>query len=407
MVIRHLCIKRNDAYGIRVAGTVSRSGTDESGQCLIMEREGRWSTHATLAGAPPMVDLSGTFAAPALYDAHVHLYDGMDVEAFCRYGVGKIRDLGSGPGVAAGQARVADCQARPETIFGGPMLDQPGTQRLSSAHPWRTEQDLPAFISQLSAQGASWVKVYAKFPPELLPELVREAHYSGLKVAAHVRQAHVRGAVVAGVDEIEHLAPLIGALRPTSHRSASVMNAWSKPLTNTELGNLQDMLERTAVCPTLAVHQRIIDILGYGRQPSAPDPALAREWAKLASAPEWTPEETSVALRACCNMAGAMAWLIAHGAGVTVGSDTPNPGILPGAGLWDEINVLAATGIGPFAAYLMASVSPQGMNSCATYDLAFLSRNTVAAVATGREWPVQPVRAITRKGCLFMLDDVS
>ncbi|HXT20552.1 MAG TPA: amidohydrolase family protein, partial [Thermoanaerobaculia bacterium] len=76
-----------------------------------------------------------------------------------------------------------------------------------------------AHVRRLASSGVGWVKVCAgggvvagpqdeasvEMPPEMLAEIVAEAHRLGLKVAAHAQgPAAITAAVRAGVDSIEH-----------------------------------------------------------------------------------------------------------------------------------------------------------------------------------------------------------
>src|SRR5690242_9818328 len=117
MGIRHLCNNHHNVYSIKIAGMFSAGDLLHGPEYLVMHGDGRWIASAAPNDDGPAIDLIHTFAAPALYDAHVHLYDGIDMRAFTRYGICRIRDLGSPPGVAVGFARSAGCRAWPEVIF--------------------------------------------------------------------------------------------------------------------------------------------------------------------------------------------------------------------------------------------------------------------------------------------------
>jgi hypothetical protein len=404
--LNHVCCRNQGSYSVRVGGVLSADGFQHTPTCLVMQPDGRWRVTADPAVDTPVIDLTGTFVAPALYDAHVHLYQGVDVAAFLRYGISRIRDLGSCSGLAVRFARHARCAAQPEVIYGGPVLDKPGRPRLDSAYPWNEQKDLLRFIQRAVALGASWLKVYAKFPRPVLPLLVSEAHLAGLRVAAHARPSDVRTVLGAGVDELEHLAPLVGTIRPTTHHMGSVFDAWSASMDEAELASLSALFGDASLCPTLVVHQKMIDIAGYGRYPGDADAALLKSWTRFAiTSARWSREETDIAHRAFDNMKKTLAWLHECGVAITIGSDTPNPGVLPGVGLWDEINLLVSAGLPPHTAYLLASVSPGGPGMHGDGDLAFLPRSSMPGAHVHAEWLVRPVTAVTRQGCLFTSDN--
>jgi imidazolonepropionase-like amidohydrolase len=184
-----------------------------------------------------VIDVRGKFILPGLIDAHAHL-EGVglgerdaeftDTPEKLRHvilqnarldllsGVTSLRDCGSSELVL---------KLRDQIEAEGPRLFASGPQlvKRDPAHPpsplfleYDGAKDARRKVREQIAKGIDLVKVRLtrQRPLPTLEELtaiVSEAHRAGLKVAAHIDVPHdeaVRLAVMAGVDTIEHMAPL-------------------------------------------------------------------------------------------------------------------------------------------------------------------------------------------------------
>ena len=178
-------------------------------------------------------DLAGRYVIPGLIDTHVHLAtdpSGDDSLALTELklksallgGVTTVRDM-------AGDARMLGFLSRAAAVrdimspsiyyaalFAGPDFFTDPRVRATSAGvplgmaPWARSvtagTDWHQVVAEARGTGATAIKLYADFKPEVLGPLVAEAHRQGLKVWAHATLFPARpgDVVAAGVDVISH-----------------------------------------------------------------------------------------------------------------------------------------------------------------------------------------------------------
>ncbi len=355
---------------------------------LTVHPDGHWRLDTTAASSAD-VRLVDHVAAPALYDAHIHLHPDVALSEYLAYGVGRVRDLGS---------RIEDAPVRrdcadpvPELVRGGPMLDRPGPPRLLIAATWDDPSQLPALLDGSVERGASWVKLYEGFPVELFATTVQQAHARGLRVAIHPAPGDYRAALDAGVDELEHLACLVP---PGPRGSHALLARWAERRARDDW---PAGLGGDAVCPTLLVQHSLVTEARRGWTFEGHDPRVADFWRASAIARRpWTEGELTAGERAVDALRKAVGELDAAGVRWVVGSDTPNPGLRPGASMWQEMNLLVDAGLDRLRVYRAGSVAA-GLTAAGTHPIVVLPR---AALEAG-PFPVAPPAATLLAGCLF------
>lgn len=386
-------------YRIEVGGVLTESGTLHGSHELTVWREG-WTLRPgrpSASGPPVHHRFPDALAAPALHDAHVHLHPSLALAEFPAHGVARVRDLGSRIGLDETPPVARDCtDPIPGVVLGGPVLDRPGTPRLPTASAWRHPDDLPALLDAAVQRHARWVKLYAEFPAELFGPVVHQAHARGLRVALHPAPGQVPAALRAGVDEFEHVACLVPAGAGGVH---ALNRRWA---TRRDDQAWQELPAGTRLCPTLVVQHQLAEESARGWTFAGADPDSAAWWRRSRPTDRrWTPQQISDCRRAAAEMDGAVNQLARQGVRLVVGSDTPNPGVLPGQGLWEELNLLVAAGLPPVETYLSASVTGAGLDESGCAALTLLPRTSFAEFEAGRRYPIAPVVATLLDGCLF------
>jgi imidazolonepropionase-like amidohydrolase len=155
---------------------------------------------------------------PGFINAHVHSkYDEKLLQTWAREGVTTVRDL-------------AEATDKPWFTLRDRLRANPKNARIVAAGPVLTvvdgflkevslivnsPQDAQEKVNKLIDAGADVIKIglnspiYPELSPEVVKAIVEAAHSRGKPVAAHVISAHGMGvAVEAGVDDINHLAPI-------------------------------------------------------------------------------------------------------------------------------------------------------------------------------------------------------
>ncbi len=418
--VAHSLCRANAPYRIEVGGALTNAGSLRDKHVLTVWSDRSWTLRrgAAAPGGPPVARrYPHAIAVPALVDAHVHLHPGLALPDFVAYGICRIRDLGSTAGTEHAVPAAEHCgEPIPEIVLGGPLLDRPGKPRLDIATHWEKAAELPAVVDAAAARGASWIKLYAQFPEELIGSVVREAHGRNLRVAVHPGPGGAPAAVRAGVDEIEHVA----CLAPRGDGSAGA-HALHRRWAQRGGDSWPHLPAGTRLCPTLVVQHRLAEEAARSWSFTGADPATAAYWRRmpLVSRP-WTERQLQHCRLAGAEMSAVVARLAGEGVRVVPGSDTPNPGVLPGRGLWEEMNLLVEAGLAPLEVFSAAtggaaaggtepptcggekSAAGGALGSSGAEPVTLLPLASFAAFQEEGRYPIEPVVATLLRGCLFV-----
>jgi hypothetical protein len=305
----------------------------------------------TPPGAPPG-PFAGTFVLPGLVDLHVHhppplLVGERELFAllFLLHGVTTVRDVG-GPlpqGLARHARAVAQgARAGPRVLRCGPFLDGappvwPGARVVRDAAEGR------AAVRELAAAGVDCVKLYNELGPEATAGILEAAREAEIPVVGHLPWALDVGSL-PGV-EVQHLMGFADVWE----------NAAPEALAHYVEASRAARLRHT---PTLVAFARARAI-GDPRAIAA-DPAgalLPRHYRELL----WNVERNALARELATDerrlhlMLEAVAALHAADVPVLAGTDAPNPLVVPGAALHEELHWLAQAGLGPEGAWRAAT----------------------------------------------------
>ena len=172
------------------------------------------------ADAAEIVDGSGRYLIPGLWDFHVHLtYDARFTDAmaglFLNHGITSIRDTGGPlePVLAAVAPLRAARAIAPRVFYAGPLLDgeyvvYDGTDRppLGIGNP--DVETARANVARLAEAGVDFLKIYEMVTPEVFEVLVQEANARGLPMDGHVPLSMRARDVGPHVQSLEHLRNL-------------------------------------------------------------------------------------------------------------------------------------------------------------------------------------------------------
>ncbi len=182
-----------------------------------------------------VVNGSGKFVIPGLWDMHVHTVFGdwfprgkeIAFPLFIANGVTGVRDMG-GELEALLQWRREIEQGSlvgPRMVISGPMLDGP-EPRFPSSIAVATPEDGRRAVSDLKRRGADFIKLQSLMTAESVAAIMDEARKNGIEVAGHVPDA-VRAvdASNAGQKSFEHL---IGIFEASSSREDEFLRSGGK-----------------------------------------------------------------------------------------------------------------------------------------------------------------------------------
>ncbi|HKC70956.1 MAG TPA: amidohydrolase family protein [Terriglobales bacterium] len=166
-----------------------------------------------------VIDASGQYLIPGLWDMHVHsafgdwFPGGRDIilPLFIANGVTGVRDMGGDIPVLLGwRKEIADGRIiGPRLVISGPMLDgylPNGKLRFPSSIPVTTPASAVAAVDSLKAEGVDFIKVQSVISHDAYLAAAAEAHKQGLPIVGHVPdKVRIREVVGAGQKSIEHL----------------------------------------------------------------------------------------------------------------------------------------------------------------------------------------------------------
>ncbi len=162
-----------------------------------------------------VVDASGKFLIPGLWDMHVHTIFGewipggreVSLPLFVANGITGVRDMGGDLDTLFAWKRdiSAGTLLGPRMIIAGPMLDGPKS-RFPSSLSIATPDEGRKAVDELKAKGVDFIKIQSFIPRDAYFAVVEEAKKQGLVFAGHVPDA-LRAVETsdAGQKSIEHL----------------------------------------------------------------------------------------------------------------------------------------------------------------------------------------------------------
>jgi len=171
-----------------------------------------------------VIDASGKFIIPGLWDAHVHLtfIPELDYQTtyklFLKNGITSIRDTGAVIEKLRPSIEFAEDNPlkAPRLFYSGPLIDgiprvykgsEPGFPELSIGVSKDTNKAL--LVDNLIQEGVSFLKTYEMLTPEDFKELQEIAEQRNLRVTSHIPLSmDLIDAVDAGLDGMQHIRNL-------------------------------------------------------------------------------------------------------------------------------------------------------------------------------------------------------
>ncbi|HEV8715571.1 MAG TPA: amidohydrolase family protein [Candidatus Binatia bacterium] len=311
---------------------------------------------------------AGAYVLPGLIDMHVHFmsYPDRDLFAllFLAHGVTTVRDTGNFDGSIwqTQQAILAGQIPGPRIFACGPILDgDPPVWPQSRVV--RTAEEAEAAVAEAAAHGANCIKAYSLLSPQALTAIHQAAAKRGLPVIGHVplavpfEQAHL-----TDVQHLTGVPPLFQI--PTTDFIRAIATAWhALDATRSDAIIRASVEQNIAHTPTLVVAERLSRLLELQQNNDATSHLLPRYYRELL----WNPQEGLPYMRGTSAQdAEALKQEIPkmkqfvrrlHQAGVRIhaGTDTPNPFVVPGASLQEELRLLVEAGFTPEEAWIAAT----------------------------------------------------
>ncbi len=165
-----------------------------------------------------VVDASGKFLIPGLWDMHVHTVHPSYLSLFVANGITGIRDMGGNAAdtndgcestspltlMAWRKLILSGDRLGPRMLVSGPAVSNTGWPTSINV---KTPEEAKLAVNDLKARGVDFIKVYEKIPLDTYLAIAREARAEGLTIAGHVPVDTVTllQAANAGHRSIEHV----------------------------------------------------------------------------------------------------------------------------------------------------------------------------------------------------------
>jgi len=401
--------------GVHVISTEADVALEDRTVIVAGERivaVGPRSTTAVPAGAT-VIEGNGRYLAPGLADMHVHLHGEADLVLFLANGVTTVRNLFGFPLHLELQRRIEAGELLGPTIHtAGPILDgQPPVWPGSDVA--RTAEEAERMVRAQAEAGYGFLKVYENLLPDAYDAIVETAAELGIQVHGHVPTAvGLDRALEARQRTIEHLSTYGPAM------ARSDVEPWrlAAPYRNMVHGWTALDPERVAFyagftresetwnCPTLVVLARAFA--------TEPELAAFRERTEaLRFVPSslsayWNagPRDEAVNATVQAGMPGRYAFLrTLHEAGarLLIGTDTPNPWVIPGFSIHEELAHFIAAGFTPRETLRMATAGAAEFLGLAA-ELGDVRPGLVADLVLLAENPLRDLGAYARPAGLVL-----
>jgi hypothetical protein len=335
-----------------------------------------------------IVDATGKFLIPGLWDMHVHWYDKDYLPLFIANGVTGVRQMFGAPEHYQWRKKIEAGQlVGPHMLIASPIVDGPKPVWPGSIAVSNGSEGRQAVI-EIKRTGADFVKVYSLLPRDAYFAIADESKKEGIPFEGHVPDSiSVEEASNAGQRTIEHLTGVLNACssreaelrglaqkaedQPSSARFAGpkyrerqelALSTYSSERAEILFGELKK--NQTWQCPTLT------DLRSWAYSDTSSftnDPRLkyiprdiASSWdpkadifLKAMTADDWALSKKVFSKE--LEIVGAMQ---RAGVQILAGTDTLNPFCFPGFSLHDELGLLVQSGLSPMQALQAATLNP-------------------------------------------------
>jgi hypothetical protein len=328
-----------------------------------------------------VIDASGKFIIPGLWDMHVHLWESDPMfDLYTAHGITGIRDMGSDYIRTRRWGKAALSGTGPYVFTSGSPVDGPASEsakftlfRVSSPEDGRRAADT------LDNQGVDFLNLLSTVPRNAYFALAQRARVRRAIFAGHVPESvSVAEAIDARQRSVEHL---FGIAIACSTQEKEVRRERAAAIARRDNAALRELRERTyatyseskamdlfrrmarfdvSQVPTLTLRQRLALIgaeerVAYPRGKSVPK-AIREAWTDPRAQLKDISPETLQRLREDYEFHQRLVGLMSRmGVNLLAGTDTGDPYVIPGAALHDELALLVDAGLTPLEAIRTAT----------------------------------------------------
>jgi hypothetical protein len=372
-----------------------------------------------------IVDATGKFLIPGLWDMHVHTFFGtwvpggrdVTLPLFVANGITGVRDMGSELDlILAARGEIAEGKLLgPRMVVAGPMLDGPKTQFPASIAV-ATPEDGRRAVDMLVGRGVDFIKIQSYVPRDAYFAIADECKRKNIVFVGHVPDAiRASEASNAGQKSFEHL---IGIFEGSSTVEDELLKGPKGPgkfLETYDASREAALIallakNQTWQCPTLYWErgQWLVDVIDVNKDPDAKyAPVFWREksWPRFTQSiiKDLDTDPLPVREKFVEHELDIVRKLHAAGIPFLAGTDTPaGVDVIPGFSLHLELQRLVDAGFTPLEALQTATINPARFLG-RTADLGTVEKGKLADLVLLDANPTEDIRN-TRKIAGVILD---
>jgi hypothetical protein len=327
-----------------------------------------------------IVDVNDGFVIPAFFDFHMHVTEPWvtnEMELYTGFGVAGVRDMGSNADTTRKiSTSIRNGQRTGPGIYSyGELVDGPQPRWPDISVIPQTMEDVESHVKRCKARGLFGVKFYHKLSHNFLEHGLRVCREQELLSSGHLGdRVNVSEAIKMGIGSVEHVVTLSkdlvpdGALREEDgfwHYFGPFL-AWhdhvslDAPITDILISQL--VSSGTILVPTLALSESVArgneSFVTANPYLDLIEDRLLAEWEVARKQREFETEHFEIASEAFEKMKMFVLQFAEAGGTIGVGTDAPNPYIVPGASLHRELALLVDAGIEPSIVLRQACQAP-------------------------------------------------
>ena len=323
-----------------------------------------------------LIDGTDKFLMPGLWDNHAHIGDGKYLPLFLANGITSIRDLGnSSDKIFELRDKIKNSEiVAPDLYICGPILE--GDPPFWGKGFWtiKTEEEGIKAVKNLSSKKVDFIKTYHTLPNNIFLAILDQATKDNLKVTGHVSKDFTSiEAIEAGQVGIEHLnsifnASTSSALAELVWKKTKIKNEdegwyWSKLIdikyNEANFKTLLELMKKKSVyfTPTLIQEEKTGKLSEY--KELLKDDRL-KYLEKSVYENEWKPENESLwyeNIYFVYKKETSKVKDLADNSILLAGSDTPNPFVIPGFSLHEELELLSKAGVSNYEILKAATIN--------------------------------------------------
>lgn len=299
-----------------------------------------------------ILNLPGKYVLPGLFDMHAHVagvrknsynqnFSENALDMLLDYGITTIRNpAGPTNQSIALKHNVSEGNIEgPEIFTAGRLLNGPQIAIPFVEKQISTEEQTQEEVRHQAAAGVDYVKLYVGLPPNLVKAAIDEAHRQGISVIGHLYMTSWTDAADLGIDALTHGVPVSPFLLSAGDKREKFLENGGGPfdhflwldLVDYNTTEVEEMINALVqndipVDPTLSIYEAMLKEEADGYDDGFSDPQNQLRWAKVLQLTKIMHD---------------------NGAQILSGSDIPNFGLVPGASLHNELELLAEAGIKP------------------------------------------------------------